>query len=128
MIAHIPVSIGELLDKISILRLKQQYIADEIKLLNVMTELQHLLSIVQELKLDQHEQYIHLMARLRAVNTSLWDFEDRIRFLTAQNDTGEQFIRTAQAIHQTNDRRMRVKALINTTYNSTLIEEKSYKE
>jgi len=128
MIAHIPVSVGELLDKISILKLKQKYITDEKKLFNVLSELYQLLQVVQQLKLDQHEQYIHLMARLTSVNTSLWDLEDRIRLLTAENDTSDQFIRTAQAIHQTNDRRMRVKGLINTTYNSAIIEEKSYKE
>jgi hypothetical protein len=124
----IPVSVGELLDKISILRLKQQHITDEKKLLNVLTELHQLLQIVQQLRIDQHRHYIHLMARLKSVNSSLWDLEDRIRFLTAEDDTGEQFIRTAQAIHQTNDRRMRVKSLINRTYNSTIVEEKSYKE
>lgn len=128
MIVHVPVSVGELLDKISILRLKQKYIADEKKQLNVMIELQKLLIIVQELRIDRHEHYIHLMARLNNENSSLWHLEDRIRELTNTNDTGEQFIRTAQAIHKTNDRRMRVKALINTSYNSTIIEEKSYKE
>lgn len=124
----IPVSVGELLDKISILKLKQQHIADKAKLVNVLRELRSLLIIVKELKIDRHAQYIHLMARLNEVNSSLWDLEDRIRELTSANDTGEQFIRTAQAIHKTNDRRMRVKALINTTYNSTIVEEKSYKE
>lgn len=124
----IPVSVGELLDKISILRLKQQHIADEKKLLNILTELHQLLQIVQRLRIDQHRHYIHLMARLKSVNSSLWDLEDQIRELTSAQNTGEQFIRTAQAIHQTNDRRMRVKALINRTYNSTIVEEKSYKE
>jgi hypothetical protein len=128
MIVHIPVSVGELLDKISILRLKQKYITDEQKQLIVMIELQKLLLIVQELRIDRHEHYIHLMARLNSVNSSLWHLEDQIRELTSANDTGEQFIRTAQAIHKTNDSRMRVKALINTTYNSTINEVKSYKE
>lgn len=124
----IPVSVGELLDKISILRLKQQHITDEKKLLNVLNELHQLLQIVQQLKIDQHRHYIHLMARLKSVNSSLWDLEDQIRELTSAENTGAQFVRTAQAIHTTNDRRMRVKALINRTYNSTIIEEKSYKE
>ena len=128
MIVHVPVSVGELLDKINILRLKQRHITDEKKLLNVMTELQKLLLIVQELKLDQHQHYIHLMARLNSANSSLWHLEDRIRELTAANNTGDEFIRTAQAIHRTNDQRMRVKGLINTTYNSALVEEKSYKQ
>lgn len=128
MIVHVPVSVGELLDKINILRLKQRHITDEKKLLNVMTELQKLLLIVQELKLDQHEHYMHLMARLNSANSSLWHLEDRIRELTTANNTGDEFIRTAQAIHRTNDQRMRVKGLINRTYNSAIIEEKSYKE
>jgi hypothetical protein len=128
MNVFIPVSVGELLDKISILRLKQKYITDEKKMMNVLLELQKLLLIVQELRIDRHEHYIHLMARLNSVNSSLWHLEDRIRELTKANDTGDQFIRTAQAIHRTNDSRMRVKALINTTYNSTIVEEKSYKE
>jgi hypothetical protein len=128
MIAHVPVSIGELLDKISILKIKQERIKDKNKLMNVMIELRGLLSVVQQLKLHEHHQYIHLMARLCSVNTSLWDLEDQIRELSSTKDTGEQFIRTAQAIHRTNDQRMRVKALINTTYNSTINEVKSYKE
>lgn len=128
MIVHVPVSVGELLDKINILRLKQRHITDENKLLNVMTELHKLLLIVQELKLDQHHHYMHLMARLNSANSSLWDLEDRIRELTTANNTGDEFIRTAQAIHRTNDQRMRVKGLINRTYNSVIVEEKSYKE
>ena len=128
MIVHVPVSVGELLDKINILRLKQRHITDENKLLNVMTELHKLLLIVQELKLDQHRHYMHLMARLKSTNSSLWDLEDRIRELTTANNTGDEFIRTAQAIHRTNDQRMRVKGLINRTYNSAIVEEKSYKE
>ena len=128
MIVHVPVSVGELLDKINILRLKQRHITDENKLLNVMTELHKLLLIVQELKLDQHRHYMHLMARLNSANSSLWDLEDRIRELTTANNTGDEFIRTAQAIHRTNDQRMRVKGLINRTYNSAIVEEKSYKE
>lgn len=124
----IPVSVGELLDKISILRLKQQHITDEKKLLNVLTELHQLLQIVQQLRIDQHRHYIHLMARLNSANSSLWHLEDRIRELTTANNTGDEFIRTAQAIHRTNDQRMRVKGLINRTYNSAIIEEKSYKE
>jgi hypothetical protein len=128
MIVHVPVSVGELLDKISILRLKQRHITDENKLLNVLKELQQLLQIVQQLKIDQHRHYIHLTARLNTENNSLWHLEDRIRELTSANDTGDEFIRTAQAIHKTNDRRMRVKGLINRTYNSAIVEEKSYKE
>lgn len=128
MIAHVPVSVGELLDKISILKIKRDRIKDKDKLTNVMIELRGLLSVVQQLKLHENTQYIHLMAKLNSVNTSLWDLEDQIRELTRAQDTGEQFIRTAQAIHRTNDQRMRVKALINTTYNSTINEVKSYKE
>lgn len=128
MILLAPVSTGELLDKLSILYIKQKNIDDVEKLKHVNREIHLLESIVHQHRIDAEPEYKHYMARLAVVNNDLWNYEDTIRELTAKDDTGADFIQTAQHIHRTNDRRMRVKAQINAAYNSSIVEVKSYKE
>lgn len=128
MIILAPISVGELLDKLSILYIKLDKIKDEEKLKHVAKEAHLLETIVHNNKINEHADYKHLMARLAVVNTDLWDLEDKVRDLYRSRDIGHSLIQTAQAIHITNDKRMRIKGLINTTYNSNIVEVKSYKE
>lgn len=128
MIILAPISVGELLDKLSILYIKLDKIKDQEKLMHVAKEASMLEAIVDNAKINEHADYKHLMARLALVNTDLWDLEDKVRDLYRARDIGHRLIQTAQAIHLVNDKRMKVKGIINTTYNSGIVEVKSYKE
>ncbi len=120
----VPVSVGELLDKIAILRIKGERIAEPSKLANIRKELAALEEVARAVPpgpaLDA------LVADLKRVNEALWDIEDDIRALDARGDFGEGFVRLAQAVYRTNDRRAALKREINRLTGSALVEEKSY--
>ena len=121
-----PIAIGELIDKITILEIKAERIADPAKLRNVLNELK----ILQELKstagLDTSDMEAY-SRELKALNAMLWNIEDEIRELEARQDFGQRFIELARNVYRTNDRRARVKQRINAAFGSELVEEKSYK-
>ncbi len=119
-----PVSAGELLDKIAILRIKAERIADPGKVANVRRELIALEAAAGAV--PSGPALAALEAELRAVNEALWDIEDDIRAHDARGDFGEGFVRLAQAVYRTNDRRAALKREINRLTGSALVEEKSY--
>ncbi|WP_210528624.1 DUF6165 family protein [Rubellimicrobium arenae] len=121
----VPVSAGELLDKIAILRIKAERIAAPDKVANVRAELAALEEVAAR-SLLAGTALAHLEAELRAVNEALWDIEDAIRARDAAGDFGPEFVRLAQAVYRTNDRRAALKREINRVTGSTLVEEKSY--
>jgi len=121
----VPVSPGELLDKITILRIKSARIEDAGRVANVRRELalleQHWRQAVPEpgpLAADE--------AALHRVNTELWDIEDRIREREAQQRFDAGFIELARSVYLRNDERAAIKQRINLKLNSAIIEEKSY--
>ena len=123
----VPVSPGELLDKITILRIKTARSLDAAKLDNVNLELQLLESTwrdsgcaVQDVTQDEHA--------LLHVNERLWDIEDRIRDKEARQTFDREFIELARAVYLANDERAAIKRRINVTLGSRLVEEKSYKQ
>ena len=118
----VPVSIGELIDKISILEIKMTHMKDE-KLKNVETELKYLRKVVEENLLDID---IKLIAKLKNINIKIWDIEDKIRLKEIQGKFDNDFIQLARSVYIENDKRSNVKKEINYMYNSELIEEKSY--
>ena len=121
-----PISIGELIDKITILEIKGERIADQYKVANVSKELALLRAIQAKAGLDGTE--IDDYARdLRMVNATLWDIEDEIRELETRHDFGSRFVQLARAVYLTNDRRARIKQSINAAFGSDIVEEKSYK-
>jgi hypothetical protein len=120
----IPVSIGELLDKLSILRLKSARIAEPQKLSNVARERAALSAAAADLKLEAGVG--ELAAELQAVNERLWDIEIEIRACERRGDFGPRFIALARAVYSNNDERARLKAEINRRTGSDLIEEKAY--
>lgn len=128
MIAHVPTSIGELLDKITILQIKMDRISDATKLVNVGNELRCLMEIYENLNLESHADFDDLYQDLILTNQDLWELEDQIRELMHRPSSDQEFIDTAVRIHRTNDRRAAIKKQINVAYKSDLIEEKSYKE
>ena len=122
----VPISPGELLDKITILRIKSARIADEAKLANVHRELSRLqASRVAVLGADADLAVEE--AALERVNAELWDIEDRIREHEAQQRFDADFIELARAVYLRNDERAALKRRINLKLQSALIEEKSYR-
>ena len=118
-----PISLGELVDKITILQIKSQHLQGT-ALENVETELDALKTTLNNLQLNIDDT---LIERLKKVNQDLWEIEDDIRDQERQNNFGETFIRLARSVYQQNDRRAAIKRQINITHGSPLTEEKSYK-
>lgn len=125
VLLNIPVSAGELLDRLSILRLKTERISDPVKLVNVQREHDELDGVsARELTMTDAAQ--ELYSELRDVNAKLWDIEDDIRQCEAKKDFGEEFIRLARAVYITNDRRAELKREISVQLGSLIVDEKSY--
>ena len=122
---QIPVSIGEALDKITILQIKLAHISDVAKRVNIQNELDVLLPLVSGDKFAT-EQMQSLMGELKAVNEALWDIEDDIREKEASKSFDAEFISLARAVYVTNDKRAEIKKKINLATGSAVIEEKSY--
>ena len=127
MIITVPVSVGEVVDKVTILEIKSERISDTEKLRNVAAELDALRPLVSGGVFDSAE-LVALTDGLRAVNAELWDIEDDIRAEEAAGRFGERFIELARAVYVTNDRRAELKKKINLATGSQLVEEKSYED
>ena len=122
----VPVSYGELIDKISILEIKAQRISDAAKLANVQKELEALLATWQAHPASMAASIEDLWAGLRGVNGQLWDIEDRIRIKEGLGLFDAEFIELARAVYFINDDRARLKRELNARLGSELVEEKSY--
>lgn len=120
-ICNIPVSIGELFDKYTILQIKQQRINDLNKLNMIQTELAYLKPFIDKYNLD-----ISLIEELKKINETLWDIEDKLRYNEKNNDFGEEFIQLARSVYITNDKRSETKNKINFKLKSSLTDIKSY--
>ena len=123
----VPVSPGELLDKITILRIKVARIQDAAKLANVKLELSLLEQTWKDSGAAAHDVALDERA-LENVNGRLWDIEDRIRDKEAHQTFDREFIELARAVYICNDERAALKKRINLQLGSRLIEEKSYKQ
>ena len=119
-----PLSIGELVDKITILEIKKQNINDRNKLQNVKFELDTLNNIFN--KLNVKNKISNEIKSLREINKKLWVIEDDIRDEERKSKFGDSFIKLARSVYFTNDKRAEIKKVINLKTNSGLIEEKSY--
>ena len=120
-----PVSIGELIDKITILQIKAERITDASKLANVRAERDGLLPLQQQL-LQAQPGLAPLADELKAVNERMWDIQDRLRDKEAAQTFDEDFIRLARGVYQTNGVRVQLKNRINQLAGSALVEEKQY--
>jgi hypothetical protein len=121
----VPTAPGELIDKLTILRIKSERISDPAKLTNI----RHEMAALQQTA-DQHlppgPQLTALWDELYQINLKLWVIEDDIRDCERAADFGPTFIALARAVYVTNDERARVKKAINQHLGSAIVEEKSY--
>ena len=122
-----PVSFGELLDKITILEIKSERMADAAKLANVRDELQ-LLGELWTRDPAARTDIAAERAELKRINEALWEIEDEIRLKERDQAFDARFIALARAVYHTNDQRAAVKRAINLKLGSRLVEEKSYQD
>lgn len=121
----VPVSWGEVIDKITILEIKAERLTDGAKLANVTKELDELV-LVREREFPNHAELARLSGELKAINEKLWVIEDDIRDCERAKDFGAKFVELARAVYFTNDERAAVKRKVNDLLGSALVEEKSY--
>ena len=126
MLINTPISLGELVDKISILMIKKKNISDSIKLEHVAKELEFLQKTLKEyISEDKINKFIEELVN---INTKLWKIEDDIRECERNKLFDQTFIDLARSVYFTNDERAKVKNDINKTFGSELVEVKSYEE
>ena len=123
-IINAPISIGELVDKITILEIKKNKLQNS-KLKNVLKELNYLRELIEKNKIEITDD---LFSQLKEVNLSLWDIEDQIRIKEKNKEFDNIFIELARSVYFTNDKRSEIKKRINRLSNSEITEEKSYAE
>ncbi len=117
---EVPCSIGEVLDKISILEIKSERISSADKLINIRRELRALECAADDVRVPELER------ELKDVNKRLWDVEEELRALEQVQDFGDNFINLARSVYMLNDDRSKIKRRINLQSGSAFIEEKSY--
>ena len=122
MIVNAPISVGELIDKITILKIKSILIVDTLKLKTIEQELQ----LLEELKDSLNIDVDSLQSNLCGVNLELWHIENYKRECEKNQSFGEDFVETARQVYLKNDLRASLKKQINELAGSTIVEEKSY--
>lgn len=122
------ISVGELLDKLSILEIKMTKITDATKLTHISHELSILNSIVDSFEPEARDQAYAFVERMRAINSKLWDIEDGVRDKEREQEFDEEFIELARSVYKTNDERFCVKNEANEHFKSDVVEMKSYEE
>jgi len=123
----VPVSFGELLDKIAILQIKSEHMTDPDKLANVRNELSAL-EKTWMVHPAAGNDIVRLRAELKAVNERLWEIEDDIRLKEKAQEFDAEFVRLARSVYFENDERARIKREINAALGSAYVEEKSYQD
>jgi hypothetical protein len=121
----VPISPGELIDKITILEIKRERLTDPARRVNVDTDLASLVA-ARDRALRPSARLASLTAELKTVNLALWDVEDEIRRCEQAGDFGSRFIELARAVYHQNDRRSAIKRVMNELVGSARVEEKVY--
>lgn len=128
MRVYIPISAGDLIDRITILEIKKAHVPDRRKLANIDNELQSLVAIRNCFPKLSGKAIRAKERGLRKANQVLWDTEDEIRALEARKDFGKAFVAAARRVYRTNDQRAKLKREINALTGSALREEKWFSE
>ena len=123
----VDISLGELVDKITILEIKTNKINSSLKLENINKELTSLKKTLAELNLINNEFKL-IYRDLKKVNEELWDIEDKIRILEKNNKFDDEFIEIARGVYISNDKRFELKYKLNKLFDSKFVEEKSYED
>ena len=123
-IINVPISIGELIDKISILEIKKDKLKN-IKLKNILKELSFLRAVLEKNSIFIPDE---IFLQLKSINLTLWDIEDKIRIKEKNKEFDNEFIELARSVYLNNDRRSETKKVLNIMLNSEIIEEKSYEK
>jgi len=126
-IIQVPVSPGEVLDKITILEIKSERIEDPDKVANVRRELELLLATWQK-SVDDDDTVRRIHGELKSINEALWEIEDDIRDKERAREFDERFIELARSVYVTNDQRANAKKELNVYLGSEIVEEKSYQD
>ena len=126
-IIQVPVSPGEVLDKITILEIKSERMDDPDKLANVRRELALLQGTWQQ-TVDDDETVRRIHAELKSINEALWEIEDDIRDKERAREFDKRFIELARSVYVTNDQRANAKKELNIYLGSEIVEEKSYQD
>ena len=122
-LVYVPVSVGELFDKYTILQIKKLKITDQLKLESVIKEIDFLKPFINEYNVD-----LEIVSELSEVNLLLWNIEDKIREKERRKELDEEFIQLARNVYITNDKRSQIKNKINLLLNSCLTDIKSYEK
>ena len=123
-IIHVPISIGELIDKITILEIKKDKLKN-LKLKNILKELSFLRAVLEKNSIFIPDEFFF---QLKSINLKLWDIEDKIRIKEKNKEFDNEFIKLARSVYLNNDRRSETKKELNIMLNSEIIEEKSYEK
>ena len=123
-IINAPISIGELIDKITILEIKKNKFQKS-KLENVLKELSYLRRLMEKNKIEINDD---LLTQLKEINLTLWDIEDQIRIKEKNKEFDNTFIELARSVYFKNDKRAEIKKSINRLSNSEITEEKFYSQ
>ena len=119
----IDISIGELVDKVTILEIKLERIKAEEKLINIRNEYNTLKKSMKEIGISSDSE---IFMRLKKINIKLWEIEDNIRIKEFKQEFDDEFIKLARSVYFENDERATIKRDINTKFNSDFFEEKEY--
>ena len=123
-IIHVPISIGELIDKITILEIKKDKLKN-LKLKNILKELSFLRAVLEKNSILIPDE---IYFQLKSINLKLWDIEDKIRIKEKNKEFDNEFIELARSVYLNNDSRSETKKELNIMFNSEIIEEKSYEK
>ena len=121
-IINVPISVGELIDKITILEIKKDKLKN-LKLKNILKELSFLRAVLEKNSIFIPDE---IYFQLKSTNLKLWDIEDKIRIKEKNKEFDNEFIELARSVYLNNDRRSETKKELNIMFNSEIIEEKSY--
>lgn len=124
-VIYAPISIGELIDKLTILEIKKEQLTDPVRIANVLAEEQELIKLLDKSSIHN---YSKIFNDLKEVNYGIWNGENTIRKLSKENRLDKYFIDTAVKIREYNDERSVIKHKLNLESNSKIIEEKSFFE
>ena len=123
-IINVPISVGELIDKITILEIKKDKLKN-LKLKNILKELSFLRAVLEKNSILIPDE---IYFQLKTINLKLWDIEDKIRIKEKNKEFDNEFIELARSVYLNNDRRSETKKELNIMFNSEIIEEKSYEK